>query len=97
MGHYLALTLLLITNATSTFSFSTGAPQSACETLAPNATQHEADPQMSDIPYVLDLSALFDPTLNQMAYTPNTTYSSMFGTKKILQMCNVRIHSTHVL
>ena len=77
MDHYLALTLLLITNATPTFSFPSGAPRSACETLAPNATEHGASPQTSDIPYVLNLSALFDPALGRMAYTSNAIYNSM--------------------
>lgn len=78
MGHYLALTLLLITNATPTLSFSSGAPQSACETLTPDTTRHGAAPQTTDIPYVLNLSALYDPTLNQMVYTPNAIYKSTF-------------------
>lgn len=77
MDHYLALTLLLITNATPTFSYPSGAPQSACETLAPDAAQHGAPSQTSDIPYVLNLSAFFDPTLGRMAYTSNVIYNSM--------------------
>ena len=76
--HYLALALLLISTATPTFSFSSGAPRSACETLAPNATQHGADPQTTEIPYVLNLSAFFDPALGRMAYTPSTVYDSTF-------------------
>lgn len=75
MGHYLVLTLLLITNVTPTFSFPFGAPQSACETLAPNATQHGAQPKTSDIPYLLNLSALYDQILSLMVYTPNSIYN----------------------
>ena len=74
--HYLAPALLLISTATPTLSFSAGAPQSACGTLTPDATLHGAAPQTTDIPYVLNLSALFDSALGRMAYTPSVVYNS---------------------
>ena len=79
MDHYLGLALLLISVVPPTLSFQTGAPQAACQTLAPDATQHGAQPQATDIPYVLNLSALYDPTTNQMVYTPNTVYNSKYS------------------
>ena len=68
--------LLLISMVPPTLSFNTGAPQAACQTLAPNATQHGAQPQVTDIPYVLNLSAFYDQALQQYVYTPDTTYDS---------------------
>jgi hypothetical protein len=82
MERYLGLTLLLISIISPALSFSTGAPQAACQTLAPDATRHGAQPQVTDIPYVLNLSAFYDPALNQMVYTPNTVYNS-----KIIDAC----------
>ena len=76
MDHYLGLILLLISIVPPTLSFNTGAPQAACQTLAPDATSHGAQPQATDIPYVLNLSAFYDQTLQQFVYTPNTTYES---------------------
>ena len=76
MDHYLALTLLLISTATPTFSFPSGAPRSACVTLAPDAVRHGAPAQATDVPYLLNLSALYDPLLDRMVYTPNTVYNS---------------------
>ena len=76
MEHYLGLTLLLISVIPPALSFNTGAPQAACQTLAPDATQHGAQPQATDIPYVLNLSALYDPALDRMVYTPDTVYNS---------------------
>ena len=58
-------------------SFNTGAPQSACQTLAPDATQHRAPPQVSDVPYVLDLSAFDNLAIDQMVYTPDTVYNGI--------------------
>ena len=78
MGRYLTLTLLLISTAAPAFCFPSGAPLAACETLAPNASAHGAQPQTSDIPYVLNLSAFYDPALDRMVYTPNTVYNSKF-------------------
>ena len=83
MKHYLGLILLLMSIVPSTLSFPTGAPQAACETLAPNATRHGAQPQVTDIPYVLNLSAFYDPVAEQMVYTPDTVYNS-----KINYQCN---------
>ena len=76
MEHYSGLVLLFISMVPPTLSFNTGAPQAACQTLAPDATQHGALPQVINIPYVLNLSALYDPTTDQMVYTPNTIYNS---------------------
>ena len=81
MEHYLGLTLLLISAIPPALSFNTGAPQAACQTLAPDANQHGAQPQITDIPYVLNLSAFYDPALDQMVYTPDTIYNS----KKFIQ------------
>ena len=58
------LILLSVSMVTPALSYQTGAPQAACQTLAPNATQHGAQPQVTDIPYVLNLSALYDPALD---------------------------------
>ena len=76
MEHYLGLVLLLISMVPPTLSFPTGAPQAACQTLAPDAAQHGAQPQVTNIPYVLNLSAFYDQVLQQYVYTPNTTYDS---------------------
>ena len=59
-----------------TLSFNTGAPQAACQTLAPDATQHGAQPQITPIPYVLNLSALYDQALQRFVYTLDTTYDN---------------------
>jgi predicted aminopeptidase len=76
MECYLGLALLLISVISPALSFNTGAPQAACQTLAPDATQHGAQPQVTDVPYVLNLSAFYDPTLDRMVYTPDTVYDS---------------------
>ena len=68
--------LLLVNIIFPTLSFPTGAPQAACQSLAPDATSHGALPQVIDIPYVLNLSAFYDQTLQQFAYTPDVTYDS---------------------
>ena len=56
-------------------SFPSGAPQAACQTLAPNATSHGATPQVTDIPYVLNLSAFYDQATGEMVYTPDIVYN----------------------
>ena len=70
------LILLLVFMAPLTLSFNTGAPQAACQTLAPSAIQHGAQPQVTDIPYVLNLSAFYDQATGEMAYTSDTVYNS---------------------
>ena len=70
------LILFLVSTVHLTLSFPLGAPQSACETLAPDAIQHGAQPQVTNIPYVLNLSAFYDQALQQYVYTPDTTYNS---------------------
>ena len=70
------LVLLLISTVPPTLSFNTGAPQAACQTLAPDATSHGAQSQVTDIPYVLNLSAFYDTATDQMVYTPDTLYNS---------------------
>ena len=70
------LVLLSISVIPPTLSFQTGAPQAACQTLAPDATQHGAQPQATDIPYVLNLSAFYDIAIDQMVYTPDSVYNS---------------------
>ena len=75
MEHCFVLTLLLIYTTTPTFSFPSGAPQSACVTLAPDAIRHGAPAQATDVPYLLNLSALYNPALERMVYTPNTVYN----------------------
>ena len=72
----MGLTLLLIAIIPPAFSFSSGAPQAACQSLAPNATLHNAQPQVTDIPYVLNLSAFYDQATGEMVYTPDTVYNS---------------------
>ena len=81
------LILLSVSMVSPALSFQTGAPQAACQTLAPDATQHGALPQVTDIPYVLDLSALYDPTLDRMVYTPDTVYNGRIYTRITCQMC----------
>ena len=61
---------LLVTIIPFTLSFPSGAPQAACQTLAPDATSHGA----TDIPYVLNLSTFYDQATDQMVYTPNMVY-----------------------
>ena len=68
--------LLLISTVPPTLSFNTGAPQAACQTLAPDATSHGAQPQVTDIPYVLNLSVFYDTATDQMVYTSDTLYNS---------------------
>ena len=68
--------LLLGSMVPTALSFPTGAPQAACQTLAPSATQHGAQPQVADIPYVLNLSAFYDQATGEMVYTPDTVYNS---------------------
>ena len=69
------LILLSVSMVPPSLSFNTGAPQAACQTLAPDATQHGAQPQVTDIPYVLNLSEFYDPALNRMVYTPDIVYN----------------------
>ena len=76
MEHYLRLVLLLISIIHPALSFPSGAPQAACQTLAPNATRHGAIAQVIDIPYVLNLNAFYDQAADQMVYTPDTIYNS---------------------
>ena len=56
-------------------SFPSGAPQTACQTLAPDATSHGATPQATETPYALNLSAFYDQTTDQMVYTPDIVYN----------------------
>ena len=78
------LILLSVSMITPSLSFNTGAPQAACQTLAPDATRHGAQPQDSDVPYVLDLSAFYNLAIDQMIYTPNTVYNGI-----ILYSCKI--------
>ena len=75
MECYWKLTLVLVSMAAPTLSFPSGAPQTACQTLAPDTTSHGAIPQVTDIPYVLNLSAFYDQATGEMAYTPDTVYN----------------------
>ena len=70
----------LVSMTPPTLSFNTGAPQAACQTLAPDVTQHRAQPQITSIPYVLNLSAFYDQELRQFVYTPDTNYDSKLRT-----------------
>ena len=65
---------LLVSIIPLTLSFPSGAPQAACQTLAPDATSHGATPQDTDIPYVLNLSTFYDQATDQMVYTPDMVY-----------------------
>lgn len=56
-------------------SFPTGAPQAACQTVAPDATQHGAHPQVTGVPYVLNLTSFYDHATGEMVYTPDTVYN----------------------
>ena len=76
MKLFIMIILLLVSIILPSQSFPTGAPQAACQTLAPNATQHGAQPQVTDIPYVLNLSAFYDQATDLMVYTPDTVYNS---------------------
>ena len=76
MECYLRLNLLLISIIPPALSFPFGAPQAACQTLAPDVTSHGAQPQVIDIPYVLNLSSFYDPALQQYVYTPDIIYDS---------------------
>ena len=75
------LILLSVSMVSPAVSFNTGAPQAACQILAPDATQHGAQPQVTDIPYVLNLSAFYDPALDRMVYTPDTVYNGRSYTR----------------
>ena len=61
MKCYWMFILLSVSMVPPSLSFPTGAPQAACQTLAPDATHHGAAPQVTDIPYVLNLSTFYDP------------------------------------
>ena len=82
MKYYWMLILLSVSMVPPSLSFNTGAPQAACQTLAPDATQHGAQPQDSDVPYVLDLSAFYNPAIDQMTYTPDTVYNGIIITTR---------------
>jgi hypothetical protein len=75
------LILLSVSMVPPTLSFNTGAPQAACQTLAPDATSHGALLQVTDVPYVLNLNAFYDQTTDQMVYTPDTVYNGRILTK----------------
>lgn len=71
------LILLSVSMVPPSLSFPTGAPQAACQTLAPDATSHGATPQASDVPYLQDLSAFYNLATDQMVYTPDTVYNGI--------------------
>ena len=75
MELYLAVALF-VSIISPALSFSTGAPQAACQTLSPDPIQHGAQPLMTNITYALNLSTFVDRATGQMVYTPNTTYES---------------------
>ena len=79
--------LLSVSMVSPALSFNTGAPQAACQTLAPNATQHGAQPQDTDVPYVLNLSAFYDPALDRTVYTPDTVYNGRIYTRLATISC----------
>lgn len=74
---FVVITLLLVSVITPSLSFPTGAPQASCQTLAPDAMQHGAPPQVTDVPYILNLSAFYVQTAGEisMVYTPDTIYN----------------------
>ena len=78
---YWQLVLLLFIGVyVSTVScFPTGAPSSACSSLSPNQTSHEAVAQNSSVPYEIDLSDFRDPNTGDLYYTPTTTYQSKYA------------------
>ena len=69
-------TLLLLINLDWCRGFPFGAPPAACSSLSPNPFAHEAQPQTSQVPYEIDLSA-FDDGTGSLSYTPGETVSSM--------------------
>ena len=69
------LILLPVSMVPPSLSFETGAPQAACQTLAPDATRHGAQPQVSEVPYILNLSALYDQETDRMVYIPDIVYN----------------------
>ena len=69
----LFLSVLWITNVSSHLS---GAPAEACSTLSPNQSVHGAPPQTTDVPYILNLSALYNATTDRIVYMPNSVYNS---------------------
>ena len=69
------LILLSVSMVPPSLSFQTGAPQAACQTLAPDATRHGAQPQVSEVPYILNLSALYDQETDRMVYIPDIVYN----------------------
>ena len=86
MECYWSLVLLLVSMVSPTLSFPSGAPQTACQTLAPDATSHGATPQVTDIPYVLNLSAFYDQATGQMVYTPDIVYNGKIHPAQDCQM-----------
>ena len=71
----ITLVVLLVSIIPLALSFPSGAPQTACQTLAPNATSHGATPQVTDIPYVLNLSSFYDQATGEMVYTPDIVHN----------------------
>ena len=69
----LLISVLWISNVSS---HSSGAPAEACSTLSPDQSVHGAPPQTTDVPYTLNLSALYNPTIDRMVYIPDTVYNS---------------------
>ena len=84
--------LLSVSMVSPALSFNTGAPQAACQTLAPDATQHGAQSQVSEVPYILNLSAFYNSELNRMIYTPDTVYNGRIYTR--LPQCHVHKNSS---
>ena len=73
---FVTVVLLLAFCTGLALSFSTGAPQEACTTVAPN--HPPATPQNTTNPYRIDLSA-FDNGGGGFTYLPGRTYQCEFG------------------
>ena len=54
-------------------SLSGGAPAEACETLSPDPDSHMAQPQTTPVPYVVNISSLYDG--GRYVYDPGETYT----------------------
>jgi hypothetical protein len=97
----IVLSVSIIIMVPPTLSFNTGAPQAACQTLAPDATQHGAPPQTADIPYILDLSTFYDQATDRMVYTADTVYNGIRFTQesvgKVICAISLRINQVELV
>ena len=75
----LLLCVALLQTSLQVSCLSSGAPAAACSTLSPNPTQHGAQPQISTVPYIVDLVPFCDSATNTYMYYPGQNYTCKFN------------------